>query len=454
MNTPPVRQSLSQRLGRFLAFDSHSPMALQCVTAVMVLANLMLMMVNHGASRSARHFLLFCACLAFPYLLCKPWVRSRALWGFVGVAGVYTLSFVGSSYVHDGLSSHTEEFRDALFLCLMPVLMAWMGYCGPSEQAWRRFLALAAVMSSLYAFAVTGLHIGPVTPDPLGHLRIGGDIHLPTIYGGVQMGLFFLCVAHAAFSPVRPTERLLLGVGALLSLVTVGLSGSRGPLVFLPLMAVLMVLQWRATPHAMRDLRHAFERPAARAALLAGAGLMLGLAVYMVPRFVLGVEELLSHNPARPEDALTSVGARLTMWTLSLHMAAQNPLWGVGPDFFHLALAELATQAGLTEFAKLGYDHAHNDFLHALASRGVVGLAGILLLYGVPLVYFWKASRGESPANRAAGFAGVGLVLLFVTLSMTDCFLYNKPANSWWVFNLACLFGMIERSAIKPADSV
>lgn len=126
-----------------------------------------------------------------------------------------------------------------------------------------------------------------------------------------------------------------------------------------------------------------------------------------------------------------SVDERFEMWRAALLMARRHPLWGVGFGGYADAAHRLA-RAGLTPPFVAAYEHPHNDLLDALASGGAIGLAVLLLLYGVPLALFLAALRDADPEVRAAGWIGALVVAGFLVFGTTEAMFVHSLVIGWY----------------------
>ncbi|MGC1173327.1 O-antigen ligase family protein [Polaromonas sp.] len=131
---------------------------------------------------------------------------------------------------------------------------------------------------------------------------------------------------------------------------------------------------------------------------------------------------------------MTSGGARLHYWQMSLDIFAKAPVFGGGPGTFRENLVQpdnpLRAQT---------HKHAHNEYLTLLSQHGLVGLILFLLL-----VYQVHRQAGQhDPWLR--GVVRFGLVIFLIN-AMTDSSL-NNESEGWTFVLLACL------ANIRPASA-
>ncbi|SJM91736.1 membrane hypothetical protein [Crenothrix polyspora] len=111
----------------------------------------------------------------------------------------------------------------------------------------------------------------------------------------------------------------------------------------------------------------------------------------------------------------TSIGTRFQMWRAAVIIFENNPVFGVGLNNFDDALLALYKQHSVPRSIII-YSHAHNEYLCALATGGIVGFTITLSLFFLPMSFF-KTNYHESVWAKS-GFWGVCLIVFF---ALTDC---------------------------------
>jgi O-antigen ligase len=106
------------------------------------------------------------------------------------------------------------------------------------------------------------------------------------------------------------------------------------------------------------------------------------------------------------EDAKGSAGTRLELWKGALLIFKESPILGVGTGNFESSITRLVHEKKLKETPTLV--HAHNIFLQALATRGIIGFATLATLF-VALIK-WGI-------NEIRGHGGMGgYIIIFTTI--------------------------------------
>jgi O-antigen ligase len=194
------------------------------------------------------------------------------------------------------------------------------------------------------------------------------------------------------------------------------LSGSRGGWLAIPLLLA-------GIAHARRDERNRNPRSRSTIAVVgsvAVAGVVLsgGEAVRRLLGAAREITEYASDGSGSAASN-TSIGARIDAWRTALDAWLDRPVTGIGwgrLDERFVNDAELGERA--ERIAQ--FDHAHQQFLGALASSGIVGALAWLGVLAVPGVLFFRLARREGGAERRIGFAGLLVVGGYGVFSLTE----------------------------------
>jgi len=282
---------------------------------------------------------------------------------------------------------------------------------------------------------------------PLGRLTVvqfgfvGGAVAAAIVavlsppHGAGRIGTYFLDSIH--FGDLA----LLLGALAALS---IGWSGTDSwPVIGLKIAAGLGGAAasvssgsrggWAAVPFVFALWWRLDGRVSRRAKMLGAlAAIGAALALYVLPTPVhLRVNELISNLSVLPHDEDTSVGLRLQIWSAALHLFAQNPVFGVGPDQFGTAAQKLVAEGYLTpKGAELAAAEVHNEILTRAVTLGLFGLIAIVAIFLVPFGLFVRSCRDHDGVRRVAGVLGACFVAAFLLCGMTvEVFDLKTPAT-------------------------
>lgn len=297
--------------------------------------------------------------------------------------------------------------RGGLWLPLWPLVAAfvWLG--------WRRLRPPVAALwwgvglGALLAGLIAGWEVGF-----LAHARADNGIN-PIPFG--MLSLLLGTLAGVGVFAVRSRwARAALLLAMAFGLAASLLSGTRGSWVVFPALVAVVAL--------------GFRRVLPRPVLGGGVAALLGLLLLASLSPTLAVTE-------RVDKALESVdkydegqrgnsfGVRVEMWRVGVQLFSEKPLLGWGEGRLQKRRDEWVAAWDLHP-AVSRYDQLHNDLIDTAARRGLVGLASLLMLYGVPLVLFARALRGRpDTATRALAVAGLVVVVAFIGFGLTQSML-------------------------------
>lgn len=238
----------------------------------------------------------------------------------------------------------------------------------------------------------------------LGMVRAGADTANPIHFADITLAAGFFALI-GLFSTGR--WRLVFLLGPVFALVTVVLSGSRGPLlgyVALLLLSAASVLVWGGLSRRIGALL------AVLAVAAVGAAIVIGINEPTGPLHVFSDLLRMAQTGAASDG---SSGERLIMYQSAINAFLASPIFGHGLLNFVQITATYAPAGTVMPT----YEHLHSDIADLAVSGGVVGLLALALLLLTPLVEGWTAT---SPNRRAALFGGMVLTLGYVVMGLTN----------------------------------
>jgi O-antigen ligase len=291
------------------------------------------------------------------------------------------------------LSSHpsTGLFTLVIDVYLLVLLVAIASVLHGDEQALRRILVLWTVTSLLWAAVLIAQHLqlvpaflfGSVLKDTSGSTRVAGPAkNNPNLAASYVVTSFFVLLASPW--PRGRMPRLLAAGWLLFGLyATASIGGLVSVLAGAAFLAIGTYLRGARTARQVRALIGAalLAMSLAATALLATVG---------VPRPSQSDAAAIAREAKGSEITADSLGrldrslaGRVVLWETAVIKTGARILVGLGPGE---AKKELKIPSGtLDRFGNPKVHALHNDFLAFLIERGVIGLLGLLTLYGVLL---------------------------------------------------------------------
>ena len=145
-----------------------------------------------------------------------------------------------------------------------------------------------------------------------------------------------------------------------------------------------------------------------------------------------------------------TVQLRFQYWLTGIEIGRSSPFWGVGPDsygdFFRTyrsqALAERTT-------IDLTTNNAHNVFIQAFATLGILGLISILVPVLIGVFVSFKTILSNSPSNIDKGISAIFLALWSMSVFSID----NISIAVWNYAFLGLVLGLRTREGRDILDS-
>lgn len=269
-------------------------------------------------------------------------------------------------------------------------------------------------------------------------------------FGDIATVLGMMCCCFCLLPSLRKTERALLGLAAVLALLTSFLSLPRGGWLLLLCIPFLFCL---FAEQAKKRLQYSL--------VLSAVGVIAMVAALQVPKVAERVDAAYSqasHYLNEPEQyATTSVGQRLEQWRLAWKMGNEKPLTG-WRERLEEGKQRFVDQ-GAADPSVLDYDHAHNEWFDTWARYGLPGVLLLFAAYAVPVIVFYP-SRARlqriGPERRmqckVLRISGLSLAVGVFVFGLTQAFFSHNSGVLFYLFATVFLFSALcgaERAARK-----
>jgi O-antigen ligase len=333
-----------------------------------------------------------------------------------------------SLYHHDGISSVETPAK-----CLL------LGYIvmNIGKFRWETLiygLAAGAIVAALFAvFDLAILH----------HARPGGATN-PIRFGMIALAFGSVCAVGFLYAQDRLMAAISLA-GFLAGIAAAFMSGSRGALLALPVILLLLA------PIVWRRSRRAFLTVSVFLAVFATV-LLVGNVGRMATRISAGYSNLSQLIAGGGKIADHSVGDRTKLLLLSYRLFLEEPLLGVGVKGWNAAVAELASAPDASERLALPYNQAHNQYADDLAKGGIVRfLLGFLVLF-LPLYLFLKCEPFSGRRGSELALGGVVTSVGFMIFCFSESLMIlSLPATVYTVLIFYFLSGL---DAVRRDEAV
>jgi hypothetical protein len=332
----------------------------------------------------------------------KPTKREGVVLGLLGVA------VAGGVWVApDQLSA--LGYAKAYFV--IPALVFWGVKLSSGEDVSLSYLwrVLAGVAGLLTLVGVIQLVTGQGLPAPWDY-----DVRATSVFPYPNaLGLFLAPVASALLAYGVRTRQVWAGMGFLVSVIGIGIAETEAGLVAVGVTTGIVLLS---------DSGLKKWRPF----LLAGGGVLLGIALLLTPIR----EKLLLQD--------YSGLVRRSQWVETVELLKDNPLFGAGLGGYPTVFIPYHQATDYEIF-----QYPHNIFLNQWVELGLLGLILLLWFLGVFGQSLWMDVGGETwPAKMA--------ILTMVIHGLVDVPFYKNDLAVLTVLLLAVIFGCKKGHAELP----
>ncbi|MGB6099304.1 MAG: O-antigen ligase family protein [Comamonas sp.] len=362
--------------------------------------------------------------------------RAMALWALsiLVMALVWSMHIVEDGRFITSTLGADRMVKYWLVLLLLPALLV------RSPAVWALFwgCVLGAVGAGLTALWQTAGLDWPRAQGYTNAIQFGNLALLLGLWCGVW-------ALHVPAGRRRVVAWLAAGMGLLASIA----SGTRGGWVVLP--PCLLLILW-----------FTLGRPGRGAADRLARSLGLTLVICVPLAFLSPVQErvheaVTQYWSSSTASEGTSVGLRLAEWEFAWQRGVRHPWLGVGQKGYE-ADQRKAVASGESPPEMLKLNHAHNEWLDMFAKRGVIGVVGLLVFFGLPLALFWRAlgrlsrEAAARPSRRAAALCGLVTVLGFFGFGMTQVMFAHNNGNLMYLLSVSVWLAACTGDQRHPFD--
>jgi|GEM_PF-356112 len=364
----------------------------------------------------------------------KPQFSGNDYW-IVAAFLVYFLSHYAINFYHRDIAR--EYDLPLRFLLAIPVLLFLKTHPPKPSYLWAGMAIGSLAGCGLIAWQFFYvLNAGEFGARP--------SIHL----GNIAMVLGLMCFSGWRWALSMEHRGIWLAVlvlGGFAGIVSSVLTGTRGAWLIAPF-ALLVLLM---------DLAEYLRwSPLKVGGLSFSCVLLLTVMAYHNPiikgRFDVAIKETQlffepGYDPGQ-KAADTSVGQRWLMWSNAVHMIPLKPWLGWGKEgYLDYKNQRILSGEVLPQIAK--YTDAHNDYLDALAKRGLVGLFILLQLFLVPLVLFASKLVRQEPVQRSYAVGGIIMVVGYMINGLTCTFMTINMNIMLYSILMVVLWSLLTPSA-------
>jgi len=136
------------------------------------------------------------------------------------------------------------------------------------------------------------------------------------------------------------------------------------------------------------------------------------------------------------QKTYTSISSRMKMWENGFMAFTSQPIFGWGD----LKAIKLNFPSQWQELNQIDdFNHLHNEYIDALAKKGIIGFFALMMLYLQPLYYFMVLMRSRQLDILPYATAGTVLIISVMVFGLTQCFLAHNSGTTIFIFYLVII---------------
>lgn len=322
---------------------------------------------------------------------------------FMGLADIFAINSFKAFW------SNYERMEGYLTLLHLGAYFIVMGSVLKTQEIWNKLLATslgASVIMSVYSFLQIA---GKITINQ-GGVRVDGTLG-NAAYLGVYM-MFHLFIAALLFTRFNKRwQRILIGVVALMNLIVLYYTATRGAILGLLGGAVITFIFL-----LIKSEKGAVVRKVALGGLL-GLMVFVGLFIAFKDSSLVRESPVLSRFASLSFEEIKSQG-RYYVWPMAWKGFLERPILGWGQEGFNFVFNKYYVPEMWSQ--EPWFDRAHNTFLDWLVAGGLLGLLSYLSIIFSLVYYAIKAKEDFLKKEDKAVILGVISAYVFNNLFVFD----------------------------------
>lgn len=263
----------------------------------------------------------------------------------------------------------------------------------------------------------------------------------PNAFGPIQLCISGMLLFYFIEKPVK-SLRWIAVAGVLLGLATVIFSGSKNTWLTLAVLSMAFVFYLARVLPLWKRLG------------IVGGLLVMLSASYLLPnvekridRGLKAVGKYFASDDYRDDSRLGSFGKRAELWKTGWKIFLENPVLGVGVGGFNVMAKANSERYQVNDFVQRN-KYVHNQYLAALATRGVPGLILFLLVMMIP-IYIAMTAKSHACDSEVARLSIVFVCMTYLIGCIAEDHFEAKSAIMFTGVVLPLLLARISTHRVK-----
>jgi len=226
----------------------------------------------------------------------------------------------------------------------------------------------------------------------------------PNSFGPIQLciaGMLLFFFIHKS----QRWQRTLALIGFLMAIATVLFSQSKGTWIAIPVLTVFFVFYMA---HSLSNVKKVIAIIAIFAIL--SSSYFLPIVKPRIDTMLGTISAYLSSDDYRDDSRIGTFGTRVELWKTGWNIFLENPATGAGLGSFKLKARENWERYQVNEVVGQ-FKYVHNQYIAALATRGIPGLALLLMVLFMPLYI----AMTHKPTNQDTEIARHSIIFICLT---------------------------------------
>ncbi|OOR98518.1 hypothetical protein B0186_09265 [Canicola haemoglobinophilus] len=351
---------------------------------------------------------------------------------FIMAFFTYFMTFALSAIIHKGGFKEIDNpGRVLLFLTLLllfrhfPLNIKLIFHAIPIGSA---FLGILASYQKFY--------LGLEKPFPGQMIIQAGDM-------AIAIATFSFAITFYFLDKKNHKLAVLYLACSLLGMLASALTGARGGWVGLPFILALIIFFYRKSLN--KKISFVIFLIIISSMLAIGMNSNTGV----ISRYYEAKSDITRY--LNEKDKVSSIGARLDMWTNALVAINEKPILGWGKLGYE-EFQNKRVSTGDMSIYTARFNSLHNQYLENLVKRGIIGFIGLLLIIYIPLRLFIKELNNQNTEIKCISILGFVHIISHLFFFLTQTFLAHTSGISFYTFLIMLFYSMCKQ--LKRQETV
>lgn len=264
----------------------------------------------------------------------------------------------------------------------------------------------------------------------------------PNAFGPIQLCLSGILLFYFVEKPGKLLRRIALA-GVLIGLATVVFSQSKNTWMTLTAVSAIFAFYFARSLPLWKRVSFVICL-----LVLLSASYLLPIVKVRVDHGLNSVSDYYGSSDYRDNSRRGSFGTRMELWKTGWKIFLENPLTGVGVGGFQVMAKANSERYQVNDIVHR-FKYVHNQYLAALATRGIPGLILFLLVILIPL-YIAISTKSEANKSEQTQLSITLICLTYLIGCLAEDHFEGKSAIMFTGVMIPLLLARISRERLKP----